>query len=574
MARTVAIGHQDYETIRINQYFYVDKTEFIREWWESGDMVTLITRPRRFGKTLNMSMTEKFFSVNYAGRGDLFEGMKIWEHERFRALQGTYPVIALTFAGIKDSDYPSARESICRTIEEAYNRYDFLTDGNFLNEKELRFYETVTADMDDSTAAVSLRCLSDYLCRFYGKKVIILLDEYDTPMQEAYVNGFGEELTAFTRNLFNNTFKNNPFLERALMTGITRVSKESIFSDLNNLRVVTTTTSMYESYFGFTEQEVLQALGEFGLLDKKEEVKSWYDGFTFGTVQDIYNPWSIVNFLREGKAGPYWANTSSNQLVGKLIRESSGSVKEEFADLLAGGFVVTEIDEQIVYHQLDLDESAIWSLLLASGYLKVRGMEIRQQGYEEWKQIYTLELTNFEVKIMFRGMVRDWFAPTASSYNAFIRALLAGDLEAMNEYMNRVARGSFSYFDTAGDTEHAEPEKFYHGFVLGLLVDLSDQYRLTSNRESGLGRYDVMLIPRAHQDRDAVIIEFKVHNPRRERSLQETAANALAQIEKKDYERELTESGIPKHRIRKYGFAFRGKEVLIAEMDVQTPAIP
>ena len=574
MARTVAIGHQDYETIRINQYFYVDKTEFIREWWESGDMVTLITRPRRFGKTLNMSMTEKFFSVNYAGRGDLFEGMKIWEHERFRALQGTYPVIALTFAGIKDSDYPSARESICRTIEEAYNRYDFLTDGDFLNEKELRFYETVTADMDDSTAAVSLRCLSDYLCRFYGKKVIILLDEYDTPMQEAYVNGFGEELTAFTRNLFNNTFKNNPFLDRALMTGITRVSKESIFSDLNNLRVVTTTTSMYESYFGFTEQEVLQALGEFGLLDKKEEVKSWYDGFTFGTVQDIYNPWSIVNFLREGKAGPYWANTSSNQLVGKLIRESSGSVKEEFVDLLAGGFVVTEIDEQIVYHQLDLDESAIWSLLLASGYLKVRGMEIRQQGYEEWKQIYTLELTNFEVKIMFRGMVRDWFAPTASSYNAFIRALLAGDLEAMNEYMNRVARGSFSYFDTAGDTEHAEPEKFYHGFVLGLLVDLSDQYRLTSNRESGLGRYDVMLIPRAHQDRDAVIIEFKVHNPRRERSLQETAANALAQIEKKDYERELTESGIPKHRIRKYGFAFRGKEVLIAEMDVQTPAIP
>ena len=257
-----------------------------------------------------------------------------------------------------------------------------------------------------------------------------------------------------------------------------------------------------------------------------------------------------------------------------MIRESSGSVKEEFADLLAGGFVVTEIDEQIVYKQLDGNEEAIWSLLLASGYLKVRGMEIRQQGYEEWKQIYTLELTNFEVKIMFRGMVRDWFAPTASSYNAFIRALLAGDLEAMNEYMNRVARGSFSYFDTAGDTEHAEPEKFYHGFVLGLLVDLSDQYRLTSNRESGLGRYDVMLIPRAHQDRDAVIIEFKVHNPRRERSLQETAANALAQIEKKDYERELTESGIPKHRIRKYGFAFRGKEVLIAEMDVQTPAIP
>lgn len=562
MARTVAIGHQDYETVRVNNYFYIDKTDFIREWWKSGDIVTLITRPRRFGKTLNMSMTEKFFSVDYAGRSDLFEGMKIWKEEKFRGLQGKYPVIFLTFAGIKDTTYPSARESICRVLEELYNRFDFLTEGELLNEKEKKYYSEVTAHMDDSTAAASLRNLSDYLFRYYGEKAVILLDEYDTPMQEAYVNGYWEQLVSFTRSLFNYTFKTNPWLERALMTGITRVSKESIFSDLNNLKVVISTTEMYESCFGFTENEVFEALEEFGLTEKKEEVKSWYDGFTFGKQKDIYNPWSIINFLDERKTAPYWANTSSNSLVGKLIRESSGKVKDDFRNLLEGGTVVTEIDEQIVYHQLDLDERAIWSLLLASGYLKVREMEVFQSGYEEWKQIYTLELTNFEVKVMFRHMVRGWFSAAASSYNEFIRALLAGDVDAMNEYMNRVARGTFSYFDTAGDAEHTEPEKFYHGFVLGLMVDLSDRYRLTSNRESGFGRYDVMLTPR-REDLDAFIIEFKVFNARREKNLEETAANALRQIEEKDYARELIENGIPEERIRKYGFAFKGKEVLI-----------
>ena len=245
--------------------------------------------------------------------------------------------------------------------------------------------------------------------------------------------------------------------------------------------------------------------------------------------------------------------------------------------------IVTEIDEQIVYHQLDLDERAIWSLLLASGYLKVKDREVCQSGYEEWRQIYTLELTNFEVKVMFRHMVRDWFSSAASSYNEFIRALLMGDVDAMNEYMNRVARGTFSYFDTAKDAEHTEPEKFhsvkaitksltgpdssacfYHGFVLGLMVDLSDRYRLTSNRESGFGRYDVMLIPR-REGIDGIIMEFKVFNPRREKDLEETAQNALNQIREKDYARELIENGVPEERIRAYGFAFRGKEVLIEE---------
>ena len=562
MARTAAIGHQDYETVRMNDYFYVDKTGFIKEWWDSGDIVTLITRPRRFGKTLNLSMTEKFFSTEYAGRKDLFEGMQIWDDDRFRALQGSYPVIFLTFAGLKDSTYLSARVHFCRTIEEIYNRYEYLTEGTLLNEKEKEYYRSVKADMDDSTAAVSLRNLSDYLCRYFGKKTIILLDEYDTPMQEAYVNGYWDEIVDFTRNLLNNTFKTNPYLERALMTGITRVSRESVFSDLNNLRIVTTTTEKYETSFGFTEEEVAASLREFGLADRADEVKQWYDGFTFGNTEDIYNPWSILNFLKEGKTAPYWANTSSNSLVGKLIREGNGKVKEEFQMLLEGGAVRSEIDEQIVYDQLDMDESAIWSLLLASGYLAVKKVETIQSGYGDWKQVYTLKLTDFEVQVMFRRMVRNWFAPAASSYNGFLCAFLEGDVEAMNVFINRVARGTFSFFDTAGDPEHAEPEKFYHGFVLGMMVELSDKYRLTSNRESGFGRYDIMLMP-YRDDLDAAVMEFKVFNPRKEKTLEDTAENALKQIEEKEYVTELEENGIPAERIRKYGFAFRGKEVLI-----------
>lgn len=562
MARTAAIGHQDYETVRMNDYFYVDKTGFIKEWWDSGDIVTLITRPRRFGKTLNLSMTEKFFSTEYAGRKDLFEGMQIWDDDRFRALQGSYPVIFLTFAGLKDSTYLSAREHFCRTIEEIYNRYEYLTEGTLLNEKEKEYYRSVKADMDDSTAAVSLRNLSDYLCRYFGKKTIILLDEYDTPMQEAYVNRYWDEIVDFTRNLLNNTFKTNPYLERALMTGITRVSRESVFSDLNNLRIVTTTTEKYETSFGFTEEEVAASLREFGLADRADEVKQWYDGFTFGNTEDIYNPWSILNFLKEGKTAPYWANTSSNSLVGKLIREGNGKVKEEFQMLLEGGAVRSEIDEQIVYDQLDMDESAIWSLLLASGYLAVKKVETIQSGYGDWKQVYTLKLTDFEVQVMFRRMVRNWFAPAASSYNGFLCAFLEGDVEAMNVFINRVARGTFSFFDTAGDPEHAEPEKFYHGFVLGMMVELSDKYRLTSNRESGFGRYDIMLMP-YRDDLDAAVMEFKVFNPRKEKTLEDTAENALKQIEEKEYVTELEENGIPAERIRKYGFAFRGKEVLI-----------
>ena len=563
MARTVSIGAQDFETLRQENYFYVDKTKFIQEWWESGDTVTLITRPRRFGKTLNMSMVEKFFSINYAERADLFYDLNIWQDENYHKLQGTYPVLFLSFADIKETTFNESRKKICKIIQMVYNKYDFLLEGCLLNANEKNDFLKITADMEDYMASLSLKMLSDYLYRYYGKKVIILLDEYDTPMQEAYVNGYWKELTAFTRGLFNSTFKTNPYLERAIMTGITRVSKESIFSDLNNPEVVTTTSEKYADCFGFTEKEVFAALEEYNLSDQKQQVKSWYDGFTFGKRNDIYNPWSIINFLDKKKVGAYWANTSSNTLIGKLIRESSPTIKKTFEHLLQGESIHLEIDEQIVYQLLDSDEQAIWSLLLASGYLKVKDFTEYISAFGEWKQEYDLELTNFEVKSMFWNIIRNWFGNVKSDYNDFINALLANDLKAMNTYMSKVASEIFSCFDTGKKPSSKTPERFYHGFVLGLMVELTDRYIITSNRESGFGRYDIMLEPRISGN-DAFIIEFKVQDFD-EKSLSDTAKNALKQIEMQNYESNLVARGIPKNYIQKYGFAFCGKQVLICE---------
>ena len=563
MGRNVAIGIQNFNEIIEKNYFYIDKTAFIKEWWDSGDSVTLITRPRRFGKTLNMSMTEQFFSLKYANRGDLFEGLAIWNEEEYRKIQGTYPVISLSFANVKERDYPTARKKICQLLAKLYAEHSYLLDSDLLYETDIAYFKRVSEMMDDSDASLSLYQLSNYLYRYYGKKVIILLDEYDTPMQEAYVDGYWEDLVAFTRSFFNSTFKTNPWLERGIMTGITRVSKESIFSDLNNLEVVTTTSDKYATSFGFTEEEVFAALKECDLSIKKEEVKRWYDGFIFGNKQDIYNPWSILNFLDKGDFDTYWANTSANSLVGKLIREGDRSVKTDFETLLKGETIRKPLDEQIVYNQLDGNDDAIWSLLLASGYLKVLSYD-RAELIEYGAEVqYELMLTNYEVKLMFFNMVRGWFKSVKVDYNDFVKALMLGDVDAMNEYMNNVTLNIFSYFDTGKQASAEKPERFYHGFVLGLMVDLQGRYVVTSNRESGFGRYDVMLEPKNPAQDRAFILEFKVFNSRREKSLEDTVASALEQIDNKQYEADLVARGIPAENIRKYGFAFEGKKVLI-----------
>lgn len=560
MKSVISIGNQDFISIRKNNCFYIDKTDFIREWWENQDSVTLITRPRRFGKTLNMSMTEYFFSVNYSDMGQYFKELSIWKEERFREIQGTYPVISLSFADIKATTYESARMSIIRKLVRLYSAFDFIRSSEALNEKDRTYFDSVGEDMSDDASAVGINYMSDYLSRYYGKKVIILLDEYDTPLQEAYVHGYWEELTAFIRSLFNSTFKTNPYMERGLLTGITRVSKESIFSDLNNLEVVTTTSEKYSTSFGFTEEEVFTALENAGIPEEKEHVRYWYDGFSFGNRKDIYNPWSITKYLDTGEYGTYWADTSGNALVSTLIRHSSAKIKSEMEDLLNGGEICTELDEQVIFEQLGRKRGAIWSLLLASGYLKTTRHEMdRRTGKRE----YFLKITNHESMLMFEEMIESWFAEEDSAYGNFKEALLAGDLDYMNQFMNQVALQSFSSFDSGTKpSENLEPERFYHGFVLGLIVDLAGKYHITSNRESGFGRYDVVMEPLQKQF-DAIVMEFKVQNPAKEESLQHTVKNALLQIEEKNYDTELLARGIPKSKIRHYGFAFCGKEVLI-----------
>ena len=564
MEYRISIGNQGFDNLRQRKCFYIDKTSLIMEWWDSQDIVTLITRPRRFGKTLNMSMLNCFFSNGYADRGDLFEGLSVWEDERYRQIQGTYPVIFLSFADVKADNLKDAKQQVKMKIEELYRNNRNLLDSEIFDDDEKLESRQTNMRMDDAVCAMSVKQLCNYMSRYYRKKVIVLLDEYDTPMQEAYIHGYWEEFTSFMRSFFNSTFKTNPYLERAVMTGITRVSKESIFSDLNNLAVVTTTSERYSTCFGFTEEEVFKALDDMDLGEHKQDVKKWYDGFVFGAHRDIYNPWSITNFLKEKKLRPYWASTSSNGLVSRLIQTAPPDIKQMMEDLISGREIVVNFDEQIVFSQLGKNKNAIWSLLMASGYLKPDKVEYKGELLEPW---YHLSITNLETVSMFSNMFKGWFDSDSSNYGEFVQALLKGRLREMNIYMNDVALSTFSYFDVGTQpSERSQPERFFHGFVLGLLVELRDIYEIKSNRESGYGRYDVMLVPKGDDRKyNAIIMEFKVYDSYDESTLEDTAQSALRQIEEKNYDAELIARGIEKERIRHYGFAFEGKKVLIAE---------
>ena len=561
MNQTISIGKQDFVSLRENHYFYIDKTDFIRQWWENADDITLITRPRRFGKTLNMNMLNCFFSRQYENRGDLFKGLSIWTDQKYQKLQGSYPVIFISFADVKQNNYKDAIQKIKNIIVDVYRQHRYLNKEDCFTENEKQQMMGITEKMDDVTAQDALKNLSSYLNLLYGKKVLIFLDEYDTPMQEAYINGYWDEFTGFMRGLFNATFKTNPYLERAIMTGITRVSKESVFSDLNNLTVITTTSDQYADCFGFTEEEVFKTLDQFGMSDKKQIVKQWYDGFSFGPFKDIYNPWSITNYLKEKKLRPYWASTSSNGLISKLLQSASANMKTQLEELLNGKQIIVNFDEQIIFGQLEQDENAVWSLLVASGYLKVEEIEYKGMTLEPW---YHLAVTNLETISMFSNMFKGWFATASANYNEFIKAMLGGNVKAMNLYMNDIALATFSSFDVGKHfSQRSQPERFYHGFVLGLLVEVRDLYEIRSNRESGYGRYDVMLIPKTKEN-DGIILEFKVKESE-EKTLEETVQTALVQIEAKKYDAELLELGVSKEHIRHYGFAFEGKKVLIGQ---------
>ena len=567
---TVGIGKQNYESLIMSDCFYVDKTYFIKQWWESQDDVTLITRPRRFGKTLNMSMLNCFFSNKYMNRADLFEKFEIWTDEKYRKLQGTYPVINLSFADVKDDNFKNAKNSIISVISDVYRTHSYLIETDEITDAEKGVFKALDAysnntninkEISADVICRAIKNLSFLLERYYGKKVLIFLDEYDTPLQEAYLGGYWDEMVGFMRVFFNATFKTNPYLDRAIMTGITRISKESMFSDLNNLRIVSTTSNMYETCFGFTEDEVFKALDEVGISDRKEDVKQWYDGFSFGKSKDIYNPWSITNFIDERKLKTYWVDTSSNELAGKLIQSASPEVKKSMEKLLNGESITVDIDEQIVFNQLDYDENAIWSLFLASGYLKVENADNCEISGK-----YELSLTNLEVRIMFQKLISGWFKTIRNTSDEFVIALIKGDIKAMNYFMNKIALATFSYFDVGNKpSEYIEPERFYHGFVLGIMVGERENYIIKSNRESGFGRYDIMMVPKDIKNKKlpAIVIEFKVYDSEDEKQLKDTVKAAHRQIEEKKYDDEIIQLGIEKDRIKHYGFAFEGKKVLI-----------
>ncbi len=553
MLKTVGLGIQDYEKVIEQNNFYIDKTKFISEWWRSNDDITLITRPRRFGKTLMLSTVEKFFSVRQGNNEELFKGLNISKDTEMMEECGRWPVLFISFAAIKAENFKDALIQFVQTFMDLKINLSFIKDN--LSDDELELWNDINYKMDASVAIKCLNNFSSWLNRYYGKKVVILIDEYDTPMQEAYVNGYWDELVGFMRNMFNSTLKTNPYLGKALLTGITRVSRESLFSDLNNLNIVTTSGEQYADSFGFTENEVFRALDDYGYGAEKEKVKEWYDGFRFGNIEDIYNPWSIISFLKKGKYEPYWANTSSNSLVSKLVREGDVEIKKSFEELLKGGSVKSEIDEQLVFGEMDGNKKAVWSLLYASGYLKPTG-KADIGGVTE----YDLKLTNYEVMVSFSILVKRWFENAGHNYSYFVKALLEGNIDDMMDTMSEICEDMISTFDGSGK---AAPENFYHGLVIGLLVELRDRYEIKSNRESGLGRYDVMLRPKDKKD-NAVIIEFKSkRRSEKGKSLDELCDMALKQIEDKKYEAELLNAGFDKEKIIKLAFAFEGKEVLI-----------
>ncbi len=563
----VNIGIQRFDKLREQGAFYIDKTDFIKEWWETGSEVTLITRPRRFGKTLNMSMLECFFSRKYEGRADLFDGLSIFEQDsdqkKYRNLQGRFPVIFLTFANIKADKYTEMEKKITETIASLYENNRHLLETNCLSENEKEYYKSIKIGMPGDIAVGAVHQMACFMQRYYKENVIILLDEYDTPMQEAWLSGYWNKAVSFFSNFFNATFKTNPYLERGMITGITRIAKESIFTGMNNLKVVTTTSDRYATAFGFTEKEVFDALDDVGFGSEKKDVKKWYDGFSFGNYTDIYNPWSIASFIENnGKYENYWADTSSNGLVNALMQTGVPGIKQTMEALLQGKSFEAELDEKIVFDQLDGSVSAVWSLLLATGYLKV--LDLKYVG-ERKKKVYTLALTNMEAEFIFENMVKGWFSGnTETYYNEFINALLNDNVRKMNTFMNKVALNTFSSFDSGNKpSEQTEPERFYHGFVLGMVVNMADTYIVRSNRESGYGRYDVMLEP-VDKNGKAFIFEFKVLDPDEDEvTLEDTLAAAHRQIAEKKYETELVSRGFAAEKIRRYGFAFRGRECLI-----------
>ena len=551
--QSIGIGEIDFKTLRLNNNYFIDKSLYIKDIIDNGSKVILVTRPRRFGKTLNMSMLRYYFDVREENSKEIFEGLKIMnEDEYYTSKMGYYPVVYVSLKDVESYSYEKMITDLQKAISNIYIEHRYLLESNKIYEEEKENIRKILFQKgNETTLQNALKDLSIYLNRYYGKPVILLLDEYDVPLQAAYVKGYYGKAVEFLKSFYNTSFKDNICLEKAILTGVSRIAKESIFSGMNNFDVFTIMDNEFADDFGITSKEMEKVIADFNIEEDREEIKKWYDGYKIGNVEGIYNPWSILNYLNKRELRPYWVNTSSNDLI-KMTFKKSNAVKEKMISLLNSEPVEVKINLETIIVGIENREENIWGLMLQTGYLKV----LETVNLEE--RLYKVALPNNEIKDLFRGMVREWFINKVEGENlrSILNDLVNLKLEDFERKLKKLVIEMFSYFDVGENTA----ESFYHAFILGMLVGLKDSYYVKSNRESGYGRYDIMLEPK-EKDKSSFIMEFKVVESMEEKEVKAKIKEAKEQIKDKRYEQELKERGFT--NVTKMVFVCNGKEIEI-----------
>ncbi len=545
----IGIGISDFKALRLRNNYFIDKTLFIKDIIDNQSGVVLITRPRRFGKTLNMSMLRYFFDCNVKEGKDLFNGLKIMEQdEKYTSKLGAYPCIYLTMKDLNVGTYEYMLMQLRTAMMEIYFEKRFLLEGDIPEGEKETYNRMLSAKANEMEILNSVKMLSKLLYNYYNKPVMLFIDEYDVPIQSAYVKGYYEKTIEFLKAFYGTTFKDNPYLEKTVLTGVSRVAKKSIFSGANNFDVYTVLNDEFADDFGITSKEIKKVIQDFKVEDDVEEIKKWYDGYRIGNVEGIYNPWSILNYLAKKELRPYWVNTSSNDLI-KLTIKNSMTVKEKIERLLKDEEIEVPINLETIIVGIENNEDNIWGLMLGTGYLKVSEVVDLAEG------IYKVKIPNYEIKTLFYDIVRNWFKDkvVGNDLRSILKDLVELNISEFEKKFRVLVREMFSYMDVGENTA----ENFYHAFVLGMLVGLRDTYYVNSNRESGFGRYDIMLEPH-DKSKNSFIIEFKVADDFEENTIEDTISNAKRQIEEKDYESNLRERGF--RNITKMVFAFKGKE--------------
>ena len=546
----IGIGTSDFKKMRVNDYFYVDKTLFIKDVLDNKSEIALITRPRRFGKTLNMSTLKYYFDCTQKDNKELFKGLKIMDQEeKYTSKLGYYPVIYITLKDVVSTNFEKMLLCLKTELVEVFIDFANLLKSEKLLDVEKEMFSTIlNLKANEIEMRDALKLLTRLLYKEYQKPVMLLIDEYDVPLQNAYVEGYYEEAVKFFKTFYGTTFKDNPYLEKTVLTGVSRVAKESIFSGANNFDVYTILNDEFSKDFGITEEEMEKVIKDFNIEEDKEKIKKWYDGYTIGHTEGIYNPWSIINYLKNKELVPYWVNTSSNDLI-KMTLKNSVTVKEKIERLLKDEEIEVPINLETIIVGIESDENNIWGLMLQTGYLKIT------EVVDLAMHIYKVKIPNYEIKFLFQQIISGWFNDKVigNDLRSILKDLVNLNLKEFEKKFNVLVREMFSYMDVGENTA----ENFYHAFVLGMLVGLKDTYYVNSNRESGYGRYDIMLEPK-DKNGNSFIMEFKVLDDMEEKTVDETLENAKKQIEEKGYETNLRERGF--ENITKMVYAFKGKE--------------